>query len=152
MRMAGDRRGSNLPSRMYARPGQFADEICIDTDDPEFKELRIPLRIIKKAPASGVQSVPSSVTLRFAKDQPTATSLVRLKDADDGAVTIGKAESDHPAIACKWAPGPGAMATLRPVTVDLEKAKGAGVAVVTEVQIKGPSPETILIPVSWNAP
>jgi Protein of unknown function (DUF1573) len=131
-------------------PGQYADEVCIDTDDPEFKELRIPLRIVKKAPASGVQSVPGSVTLRFAKDQPTATSLVRLKDADDGAVAIDKAESDHPAIACKWAPGPGTMATLR-VTVDLEKAKGAGVAVVT-VRIKGPTPETILIPVSWNAP
>jgi Protein of unknown function (DUF1573) len=130
--------------------GQYADEVCIDTDDPEYKELRIPLRVVKKAPAIGVQAVPGSVALRFAKDQATASSLVRLRDADDKEVVVEKAESDHPAIACKWAAGPGAMTTLR-ITVDLGKAKAAGVAVVT-VKLKGPAPETILIPVSWTLP
>ncbi|HKB05570.1 MAG TPA: DUF1573 domain-containing protein [Gemmataceae bacterium] len=130
--------------------GQYADEVCIDTDDPEYKELRIPLRVVKKAPAIGVQAVPGSVTLRFARDQATASSLVRLRDADDKEVVVEKAESDHPAIACKWAAGPGAMTTLR-ITVDLGKAKAAGVAVVT-VKLKGPAPETILIPVSWTLP
>jgi hypothetical protein len=42
------------------------------------------------------------------------------------------------------------MATLR-VTVDLDKAKAAGVGVVT-VRVKGPSADTILIPVSWTLP
>ncbi|HKB03121.1 MAG TPA: DUF1573 domain-containing protein [Gemmataceae bacterium] len=130
--------------------GQHADEVCIDTDDPEYKELRVPLRVIRKAPATGVQVAPGSVTLRFAKDQATASSLVRLKDADDREVVVEKAESDHPAIACKWAAGPGAMATVR-VTVDLEKAMAAGVGVVT-VRIKGPAAETVLIPVSWTLP
>jgi Protein of unknown function (DUF1573) len=130
--------------------GQHADEVCIDTDDPEYKELRVPLRVIRKAPANGVQVAPGSVTLRFAKDQATASSLVRLKDADDREVVVDKAESDHPAIACKWAAGPGSMATLR-VTVDLEKAQAAGVGVVT-VRVKGPAAETVLIPVSWTLP
>ncbi|MBO0698555.1 MAG: DUF1573 domain-containing protein [Zavarzinella sp.] len=130
--------------------GQYADEVCIDTDDPDCRELRIPLRVIKKAPATGVQVAPGSVTLRFAKDQATASSLVRLKDANDREVVVDKAESDHPAIACKWASGPGAMATLR-VTVDLNKAKAAGVGVVT-VRVKGPTAETLIIPVSWTLP
>lgn len=130
--------------------GQHADELCIDTDDPEYRELRIPLRVIKKAPATGVQVAPGSVTLRFAKEQATASSLVRLKDAGDREVAVEKAESDHPAITCKWAAGPGAMATMR-VTVDLEKARAAGVGVVT-VRVKGPAPETLLIPVSWTLP
>ena len=90
------------------------------------------------------------MTLRFAKDQATASSLVRLKDAHDRQVVVDKAESDHPAIACKWAAGPGAMATLR-VTVDRDKAKAAGVGVVT-VRVKGPASETLLIPVSWTLP
>jgi hypothetical protein len=130
--------------------GQHADEVCIDTDDAEYKELRIPLRVIKKAPATGVQVAPGGVTLRFARDQATASSLVRLKDARDRDVVVDKAESDHPAISCKWASGPGAMATLR-VTVDREKANAAGIGVVT-VRVRGPAAETLLIPVSWTLP
>jgi hypothetical protein len=88
--------------------------------------------------------------LRFARDQATASSLVRLKDARDRDVVVDKAESDHPAISCKWAAGPGAMATLR-VTVDREKANLAGMGVVT-VRVTGPTAETLLIPVSWTLP
>lgn len=131
-------------------PGQYADEIAIDTDDPEYRELRIPVRVIRKPAATGVEAVPGSVTLRFAKEQTSASSLLRLRDADDREVVVDKAESDHPAIACKWAPGPGSMATLR-VTVDLSKANAAGVGVVT-VKLKGPAAETILIPISWTLP
>ena len=130
--------------------GQHIDEVCLDTDDPDYAELRIPFRVVKKAPATGVQVAPGNVTLRFARDQATASALVRLKDAGDREVVIDKAESDHPAIACKWAAGPGAMATLR-VTVDLEKAKAAGVGVVT-VKVRGPTQETLLVPVSWTLP
>jgi hypothetical protein len=131
-------------------PGQYADEIAIDTDDPEYRELRIPVRVIKKAAATGVEAVPASATLRFAKEQTSASSLLRLRDADGREVIVDKAEADHPAIACKFASGPGSMATLR-VTVDLSKANAAGVGVVM-VKLKGPTAETILIPVSWTLP
>ena len=130
--------------------GQYADEVCIDTDDPEYRELRIPLRVVKKAPATGVAAVPGSATLRFAKDQATASALVRLRDADDREVVVEKAESDDAAVTCKWAAGPGHMATLR-VRVDLSQARAAGVAVVT-VKLKGLTAETIRIPVSWTVP
>jgi Protein of unknown function (DUF1573) len=130
--------------------GQYADEVCIDTDDVEYKELRIPLRVVKKSAATGVEAAPASVTVRFAKGQSTASSLVRLRDAAGGEVVVDKVESEHPAIACKCAPGPGSMATVR-ITVDLAETKAAGVAVVT-VRTKAPAAETILIPVSWNLP
>jgi hypothetical protein len=130
--------------------GQYADELCIDTDDPEYKELRIPVRVIKKAAATGVQAVPGSVSLRFAREQTTASYLVRLRDADDREVVVDKAEADSPAIACKWAAGPGNMTTLR-VSVDLTKANGSSLGVVT-VRLKVPVAETILIPVSWTLP
>jgi hypothetical protein len=129
-------------------PGQYADDICIDTNDPEYKELRIPLRVLKKSPAAGVQAAPSSANLRFAKEQTTASALVRLRDADDREVAIEKVEADHPAVSCKWAAGPGTMATLR-VTVELKETRAAGVAVVT-LHLKGK--ETILVPVSWTVP
>jgi len=131
-------------------PGQYSDEISIDTDDPDYRELRIPLRVVKKAAATGVQAVPASATLRFAKDQASASALVRLRDAGGREVVVDKAESDHAAVSCKWAAGPGAMATLR-IIVDLKDARAAGVAVVT-VRLKGPAAESILVPVSWTVP
>jgi hypothetical protein len=130
--------------------GQYADEICIDTNDPEYRELRIPIRVVKKSAASGVRPVPESATLRFAKEQTTATTLLRLRDADSREVVVEKVEADHPAITCKWAAGPGQMATLR-VTVDRTKANAAGLGIVT-VRLKGPATETIVIPVSWTLP
>jgi hypothetical protein len=130
--------------------GQYADEVCIDTDDPDYKELHIPLRVVKKAAATGIQAVPASATLRFAKDQTSASVLLRLRDAGDREVVVEKAEADHPAVACKWAAGPGSMATLR-ITVDLKDARAAGVGVVT-VRLKRPVAETILVPVSWTVP
>jgi hypothetical protein len=130
--------------------GQHIDEVCLDTDDPEYRELRVPFRVVKKTPAVGVQVAPSNLTLRFATGQATASALVRLKDAKDGEVVVESAESDHPAIACKWAAGPGTMATLR-VTVDREKARAAGVGVVT-VKVRGPARETLILPVSWTLP
>jgi hypothetical protein len=131
-------------------PGQYADEVCIDTDDPDYKELRIPLRVVKKAAATGVQAVPASASLRFARDQASASVLVRLRDAADREVVVEKAEADHPAVTCKCARGPGAMSTLR-ITVELKDARAAGVAVVT-ARLKGPTAETILVPVSWTVP
>lgn len=131
-------------------PGQYADEVCIDTDDPEYRELRIPLRVVRKAPATGVQAAPASGALRFAREQATATALVRLRDADDREVVVEKVECDHPAVACKWAAGPGAMSTVR-VTVDRERGRGVAVAIVT-VRLKGPVAETVVIPVTWTLP
>jgi hypothetical protein len=131
-------------------PGQYADEVCIDTDDPDYKELRIPLRVVKKVAATGVRAVPANPIVRFAKDQPSASAIVRLRDAGDREVVVDKAEADHPAVTCKWAAGPGIMASLR-ITVDLKDARAAGVAVVT-VRLKGPAAETILVPVSWTVP
>ena len=102
-------------------PDQYADELCLDTDDPTAPEIRVPIRVVKKAPGKGVQTFPGSASLRFAMDQTTATTLLRLKDAADAQVTVAEVSSDDTGVACKWAAGPDRMATLR-VTVDRAKA------------------------------
>lgn len=130
--------------------GQYADEIRIDTNDPDTPEIRVPLRVVKKAPGKGVQAFPGSVSLRFAEDQATATSLVRLKDATDRQVGVEKVETGHPGITCKWAAGPDRMATLR-VMVDRANAPASGIAVVS-VKLATPTAETVLLPVSWGGP
>ena len=131
-------------------PGPYADELCLDTDDPTTPEIRVPIRVVKKGAARGVQAFPGSAVLRFAKGQETATTLLRLKDAADGQVTIAEGSSDGPGIGVKWAAGPDRMATLR-VTVDRANAPPSGIGVVT-VKLTAPAAETIVIPVSWGGP
>jgi hypothetical protein len=129
-------------------PDQYADELCLDTDDPTTPEIRVPIRVVKKAVGKGVQAFPGSASLRFARGQETATTLLRLKDAADGQVTVGEASADQAGIAVKSAAGPERMATVR-VTVDRAKVPPSGVGVVT-VKVTGPAAETVLIPVSWG--
>jgi hypothetical protein len=131
-------------------PDQYADELCLDTDDPTTPEIRVPLRVVKRAVGKGVQAFPGTASLRFAKGQETATTLLRLKDAADAQVTVGEASSDQAGIAVKWAAGPDRMVTVR-VTVDRAKAPPSGIGVVT-VKVTGPATETVLIPVSWGGP
>ena len=129
--------------------GQYADEVCIDTDDPEYKELRIPLRSSRR-PRDRRASGAGQRDDALRQGSGNGVDVSALRDADDREVVVEKAEADHPAVRCKWAAGPGTMTTLR-VTVDLSQARAAGVGVVT-VKLKGPTAETILIPVSWTLP
>jgi hypothetical protein len=129
---------------------QYADELCLDTDDPMTPEIRVPVRVVKKSVGTGVRPYPATAALRFATGQATATTLLRLKVAADGRVAVGEVSADPPGVAVKWAAGPEHMATVR-VTVDRAKVPPSGVGVVA-VKLTGPAAETVLIPVTWGGP
>jgi hypothetical protein len=69
----------------------------------------------------------------------------------DGTVEIERLTPSDPAIACTWAHGPGANATLR-ITVDRTKLTGDGVRGSVEVKISKPAVETLTIPVAVTMP
>jgi hypothetical protein len=130
-------------------PGYFAENLLFVTDDPEYRELRVPLMVTRKSPGQ-IVCAPEQIDLRLAKGQNAASGLVRLRDPDDKPVVIEKIESDHPDIRTKWAAGPGSMATLR-LGIELSDNPSSGLAAV-KVHIKEPKPQVIVIPVSWQAP
>jgi Protein of unknown function (DUF1573) len=127
--------------------GRLADVVCLDTDDPDYKEFRIPVQVTKRSAAS-VTVVPEQAVLRLATGQTSASMLLRLRDGQDRRVTVERIEADDPAIRTKWAPGPGEMATLR-VGVELGQAMRAGKGTI-KVQLRDPEAQIIEIPVSWR--
>jgi hypothetical protein len=130
-------------------PGHHADEIVLTTDDPDYRELRVPLRVVRKAPGQ-VAATPEQLDLRLAKGQTSASGLVRLRDPDDQLVAVERVEADHPALRTKWAAGPGSAVTLR-LGVEPGPNQPSGLGTVT-VHLKGPNPKVIVVPVSWQGP
>jgi uncharacterized protein (DUF58 family) len=130
--------------------GQYLEEVFLETDDPEYRELRIPFRVIKKGPATGLEVVPERPRIRFADDQSIASTLIRLRAGEEKTVEIKTVSCDHAAIKCAWNTGNGKLATLR-VTIDRNKAVASGEAIV-EVKTVGTHAETVLVPVSWTIP
>lgn len=130
--------------------GAHSDEVCLDTDDPDCPELRIPIRVVKKSATANVEALPAQPSVRFAVEQPSGSVLVRLRDSTGKEVQIERIEVEHEAISTKWAPGPGSMATLR-VTLDRAKLAASGSTIVT-IHLRRPREETVLVPLSWTLP
>jgi hypothetical protein len=99
--------------------GTHEEMLSILTDDPDYRELRVPVTVHKRAKA-GVSPTPSSVSLTIPRGQPAPTRSVLLRGEGEGAVLVEKIEVDNPALRCFWVAGPGKMATLR-VSADSAK-------------------------------
>src|SRR5262249_50188852 len=96
--------------------GTHEEMLSIVTDDPGYRELRVPVTITKRDRAS-VSAAPATVNLTIPRGQPASSRIVLLRGEGDQPVEVEKIEVDNPALSCRWAPGPGKMATLK-VTVD----------------------------------
>lgn len=130
--------------------GHHADELILTSNDPDYPELRLPLRITRREADRGVSANPAEPLIRFSREQTTASALIRLRDAADRPTEIASAESDLEGVECKWAAGPGRMSTLR-ITVNRSRVGDRRSAVVT-VTLGQSSGEKVLIPVSWTQP
>jgi hypothetical protein len=119
------------------------------TDDPDYRELRVPLMVTRRAAGEAV-ATPDVLDLRLAKGQKAASGLVRLRVPDDKPLEVDRIEADNSVVRFKSATGPGQMVTLR-IGVELEGARVSGLASV-KVVLKEPKGQVIVIPVSWHVP
>ena len=128
--------------------GSHDDIITLTTTDPACPELKIPLKIAKRA-AGDVSVAPESPTVRFAKGHAEASVLVQLR-AGGKAVAIAKVECKQDGVTVKFSEGSGPVATVR-VVVNLAKAGGLGQTDVT-IHLNEPAGGIVVIPVSWYVP
>ena len=143
--VGGDRRQTIRLTAADSLPvGTHADELAIDTDDPEYRELRVPVRIVKTAPAPAVRASPAVVNLKGAG----ASMLVRLNDRDDRDIDIESVTASEPFLTVKWANGPAGDAAVR-VTLDGMPDQPAGRATVT-VKLKQPAAAPLTLLVEWS--
>lgn len=129
--------------------GHHREMLQLLTDDPEYRELRVPIAVTWKAPGEVLAS-PEQLDLRIATGQHIASGLIRLRDPDGRPVLIDRIEADHTSIRFKWAAGPGSMATLR-LGVELDAKPTSGLGSV-KVFVKEPKAQVLVIPVSWQVP
>ncbi len=130
-------------------PGNYSDLIRLLSNDPDYREIAVPIRISRRAKGE-IVTTPDQMIFRIAKEQNASSGLIRLRDPDDNPVTIEKMEADSPSIQCKWASGPGSMVTVR-VGVDLTKERKSGSGRLT-IHLRDPKPQVVVIPVSWLVP
>jgi hypothetical protein len=125
--------------------GTHTETLRICTSDPLYSELKVPFTIVKRAHRL-VSASPSTVVLAEPADQPLPARIVLLSAAEDGEVRIERVESDHPAIDCRWAQGPGHQATLK-IRVDNQLISGDRLRAAVRVHLTKPTTETLTIPV-----
>jgi hypothetical protein len=127
--------------------GQRDETLVLSTDDPAYPELRIPVRVLKRA-AGGIRVAPEAVSLRFAAGQSELSTLVQLRAGDGKPVQIASAESELPGVMVKCSSGAAPVAVVR-VTVTEEIAKQTGTCQV-RVRLARPAGQEVVIPVAWT--
>ena len=128
--------------------GSHDDIITLTTTDPACPELKIPLKIAKRA-AGDVSVSPDTATVRFAKGQTEASTLVQLR-AGGKPISIGKVECKQDGVTVKFSEGSGPVATAR-IAVNLAKAGALGQADVI-LHLNEPAGGVVVLPVSWYVP
>ena len=128
--------------------GSHDDIITLTTTDPACPELKIPLKIAKRA-AGDVSVSPDAATVRFAKGQTEASTLVQLR-AGGKPISIGKVECKQDGVTVKFSEGSGPVATAR-IAVNLAKAGALGQADVI-LHLNEPAGGVVVLPVSWYVP
>lgn len=127
--------------------GEAEETITLYTDDSEYAELRVPVRIAKR-PRDDISLSPDSVAWRLGEGDTRVSALVQLRARDGGEVRIERVESPHPALDARWSPGLGPIATLR-VTLAADKAPPSGQAML-HIHLAQPAGRIIRLPVAWT--
>jgi hypothetical protein len=108
--------------------GRHAATVTITTDDADYREIKLTVTIVRES-RQPLTATPARVTLVAG-----ASALVQLRDATGRAVQIESVEPSHPALTCRWAAGPGNLATLR---IGLDRSNWSGGDLSAEVRVKG---------------
>jgi Protein of unknown function (DUF1573) len=128
--------------------GRHEETIQIFTSDPEYRELRIPVTIVKRARQT-VSASPDAVSLSTAASEPMPSRTVLLRSAEDQAVIVERVESDSAAVRCETAAGPGLRATLK-IQIDRAKVTGETLQAKVRVVLRQPAGQTVTVPVTWS--
>ena len=122
--------------------GQFAESISLTTNDPDYREIKLPVTIDRE-PKRRVNAFPNRATLVAG-----GSAVLQLRAAEP--VQVAEVAASVPALNCRWAAGPGEFATVR---IGLERKQWDGKPFTAEVRVRfaAPAGETLVIPVSVRA-
>jgi hypothetical protein len=126
--------------------GKHEEVVSISTNDPAYRDLKVPVTIIKRG-KKRLSATPAALSIDVREGEPLPAPVVVLRDRQEQSVVVAKVTADHPALSCRWACGPGAMATLR-ICIDRERLPPGGFHSALQVHLSSPVEETITIPIT----
>lgn len=125
--------------------GRHDDVLAIFTDDPDYRELRVPVTVVRRS-RQRLSVTPSAVRLEAASGQPVPSQVVLMRDSEDQPVVVERVESDDPAIVCQWAAGPNRLAAVR-VRVERSRMQGNSLSGEVRIHVSQPVPAVVTVPV-----
>jgi Protein of unknown function (DUF1573) len=121
--------------------GQAAETVTIATDDPDYREIKLPVTIIRE-PKQRVTALPNRATLVAG-----GSALLQLREINGDAIQVDAIDTSMPALTCRWAAGPGDRTTVR-ISLDRTKWDGKSFNAEIRVRLKSPAGESVVIPVA----
>lgn len=126
--------------------GRHQEAVTLFTDDPTYRELKVPVTIIKQS-RQRVQVSPNPAILVGQAGRPIPSRVLLVRDWEGQGVEIEKVVADHPGIHCTWARGPGAMATVK-IIVDGTRLTGDVLNSAIHIHVAKPVAEVVTIPLT----
>jgi len=123
--------------------GSFDETILLQSDDADYRELRVPVRVVCR----GTQRVlvsPDMVQLRYAPGKATPSVMVLLRDAKGESVEVASVECADTALSARFADGAHPTAAVR---LSVISGKMPQPRSTVRIQIRKPGAETLTLPV-----
>lgn len=133
--------GSDLP------PGQYQELLTFYTDDPQHRELRIPVSVVRRGgTGQRIQALPEQLDLVVSPGQPEVRRLVILRDRQGGPLAIEYVLTSDDALSCRLTTGPGGGPAIE-IAVSAARLKTDRLLTRVVVHLSEPKGEKVIIPV-----
>lgn len=126
--------------------GEHDGSVSIWTDDPEYREIRIPVLILRQ-PNKQVTWTPDEMIFHLQPGQHSS-QLVQIRSRTAEPVRIVSAISDHPAVQVKFPQESSRVSAVR-ISISPPTKSTSGTALV-RLQLSEPRAETLLLPIRWT--
>jgi len=130
--------------------GRHDETLSLFTDDPVYRELKVPVTVVKRA-RQRLEATPDAVSLVAPAGVPVPSRIVLIRDSKDEGVIVERVVADDPAIVCQWAQGPNNLATLK-VRVERGRVSSAGLLTAVHVPLSKPPGAVLTIRTTCRVP
>lgn len=130
--------------------GQAEEYVIFSLNDSECPEVRLPVRITKRASAAIVVT-PAEARIRLDTTAAEGSMLIQLRRVGAGTIRITDAESSSVEVKTRFSTGAAPIATVRILVKPNDLASRSGSATV-RIRLAEPDGEVVTLPVEWSRP
>ena len=126
--------------------GRRDEVLSIFTNDPDYRELRVPVTLIKRS-SQEIHVSPRELSIQSAAGQPIPSQRLLVRRRDGLPVQIDKVETSDSLLQVRWAQGAHGAATVK-VKVESDRLGPGDFKATIHIHVSQPAPDVILVPVT----